>query len=64
VDTWIDMPFFHLDTWELKDAFAGVFTASRMTQAAFRSAGIPVHILWAANLTLALTVPSHSLAHA
>ena len=42
---WRDLPFHQLDSWELKTAFAGVFTASRTTQAAFRSACMPTHTL-------------------
>ncbi len=41
------MPFYQLDLWELKTAFAGVFTASRVSQAAFRTASVPTHILCA-----------------
>ena len=45
MDYWGEMPFYQLDLWELKTAFAGVFTASRVTQAAFRTAFVPAHIL-------------------
>ncbi len=45
VDEWGGLPFRKLDSWDLKTAFAGVFTASRTTQAAFRSASVPTHIL-------------------
>ena len=50
VDYWGEMPFYQLDLWELKTAFAGVFTASRVTQAAFRTASVPAHILCAPRL--------------
>ena len=50
VDYWGEMPFYQLDLWELKNAFAGVFTASRVTQAAFRTASVPAHILCAPRL--------------
>ena len=46
MDYWGEMPFYQLDLWELKTAFAGVFTANRVTQAAFRTASVPAHILY------------------
>ena len=45
MDYWGEMPFYQMDLWELKTAFAGVFTASRVSQAAFRTASVPAHIL-------------------
>ena len=57
MDYWGEMPFYQLDLWELKTAFAGVFTASRVSQAAFRSAAVPSHILCASP---AFCVPSKS----
>ena len=45
VDYWVGLPFYQLDLWESKDTFAGVFTASRVTHAAFSSADIPAHIM-------------------
>ena len=47
MDYWGELPFYQLDLWEHKAAFAGVFTASRITQAAFTTASIPAHILCA-----------------
>ena len=50
MDYWGEMPFYQLDLWELRAAFAGVFTASRVAQAAFRTASVPAHILCAEPL--------------
>ena len=47
VDYWGELPFYQMDLWEHRSTFAGVFTASRITQAAFATASIPTHILCA-----------------
>ena len=45
MDYWGELPFYQLDLWEHKGTFAGVLTASRVTRAAFATAGVPAHIL-------------------
>ena len=43
LDQWEGFPFWDLSSWDLKYAFAGVFTAGRVAKMAFDRAGIPAH---------------------
>ncbi len=46
LDEWDGFPFWDLASWDLKYAFAGVFTAGRVAKMAFDRAGIPAHFVY------------------
>ena len=46
LDEWDGFPFWDLSSWDLKYAFAGVFTAGRVAKMAFDRAGIPAHFVY------------------